>query len=75
DLRGATTQSGEQLTDMAAVTRYLLQDAGLAIVPFYAFGTGRESPWFRLSVGTCRMEDVDASMEKLGAALRSLQFS
>ena len=30
------------------VTRYLLNEAKLAIVPFYAFGTKRDSDWYRL---------------------------
>ena len=57
---------------MADVAHFLLHDAKIALVPFYAFGTERESPWFRLSVGTCSMEDVHASMASLEKAMSLL---
>ena len=40
------------------ITAYLLDEAGLAIVPFYAFGADRSSRWYRFSVGTLRTEDI-----------------
>ena len=33
------------------IRRLLLQHAGVAMVPFQAFGLEREDGWFRLSVG------------------------
>jgi aspartate aminotransferase len=53
------------------VTSYLLQYAKLAIVPFYAFGAPKSSPWYRLSVGTCKREELDVMLEQLGDALES----
>jgi aspartate aminotransferase len=73
DLAGRKTASGEVLQDQAAVTSYLLNEARLAVVPFYAFGAARTSPWYRLSVGTCRKEDIKGMLDLLQAALEKLQ--
>lgn len=73
DLVGSKTVSGEILQDQAAVTSYLLNEARLAVVPFYAFGAARNSPWYRLSVGTCKKEDITGMLDLLQAALEKLQ--
>jgi len=54
------------------VTSYLLNEAGLAVVPFSAFGAPATSPWYRLSVGTCRLEDIPEMFGKLSGALKKL---
>src|SRR5580658_8445089 len=54
------------------VTSYLLNEAGLAVVPFSAFGAPVTSPWYRLSVGTCRLEDIPEMLGKLRGALKKL---
>jgi aspartate aminotransferase len=72
DLSGKKTAEGKLLEDQAAVTAYLLAEAGLAIVPFYAFGAGRQSPWYRLSVGTCKKEEISEMFGRLGNALSKL---
>jgi aspartate aminotransferase len=72
ELAGKKTTDGTVLEDQAAVTSYLLEKAGLAIVPFYAFGAGKQSPWYRLSVGTCKKEEIDEMFGKLDAALSKL---
>ncbi|HEX6914040.1 MAG TPA: aminotransferase class I/II-fold pyridoxal phosphate-dependent enzyme, partial [Chitinophagaceae bacterium] len=72
DLVGKKTGDNRVLEDQSAVTAYLLSEAGLAIVPFYAFGAGKQSPWYRLSVGTCRMDELDAMFLKLESALSRL---
>jgi len=69
---GKKTTEGNVLADQAAVTAYLLQEAGLAIVPFYAFGASTGSSWYRLSVGTCKKEEIDEMMGKLRVALQKL---
>ena len=73
DLKGKKTPEGQVLKDQAAVTSYILREAGLAVVPFAAFGATQASPWYRLSVGTCRLESIPGmilglreAMEKLG---------
>src|SRR6187402_1274756 len=59
DLKGKTTKEGKLLEDQGDVTAYLLNEAKLAVVPFSAFGASKNSPWYRLSVGTCRIKDID----------------
>ena len=61
------------LQDQAAVTKYLLDKAGLAIVPFYAFGANRNSSWYRLSVGTCKKEEIDEMLAAVKQALLKLK--
>lgn len=73
DLVGKTTAEGQRLETIQDVTAYLLQTARLALVPFYAFGTGSESNWFRVSVGTLRTEDISEIFELLEAALAKLK--
>lgn len=69
DLKGKQAD-GNMLETQVQVTDYLLSEAGLAIVPFYAFGADRQSPWYRLSIGTCKKEEIDEMLGKLEAALQ-----
>jgi len=73
DLKGKTTAEGAMLKDQADVTSYLLNEAGLAIVPFSAFGAAKTSPWYRLSVGTCKLEDIPEMIGKLRSAMSRLK--
>ena len=73
DLAGKKTARGKLLKDQSDVTAYLLNEASLAVVPFYAFGASRNSPWYRLSVGTCKTEEIDEMIHKLGEALKKLK--
>jgi aspartate aminotransferase len=72
DLTGKKTTDGQVLQTQADVTSYLLQHASLAVVPFYAFGAPNTSPWYRLSVGTCKKEEIDEMLQKLETALKQL---
>ncbi len=72
DLKGKKTSEGRVLGDQADVTSYLLNAAGLAIVPFSAFGAAKTSPWYRLSVGTCKLEDIPEMFRKLREAMEKL---
>jgi aspartate aminotransferase len=72
DLRGKTTPQGKLLESQTDVTAYILSEASLAVVPFYAFGTGRGSAWYRLSVGTCKREEIKEMLWKLKSALQKL---
>jgi len=73
DLVGQTAPDGTQLHTQGDVTSYLLQYASLAVVPFYAFGADKNSSWYRLSVGTCKKEEIDEMLGKLGSALKALK--
>ncbi|WP_431212935.1 pyridoxal phosphate-dependent aminotransferase [Puia sp. P3] len=72
DLKGKKTQQGVMLKEQSDVTSYLLNEAGLAIVPFSAFGASKTSPWYRLSVGTCKLEDIPEMIGKLRDAMSRL---
>ncbi|WP_290797686.1 pyridoxal phosphate-dependent aminotransferase [Flavihumibacter sp. UBA7668] len=69
DLVGKQTQDGQLMESQADVTSYLLNAAKLAVVPFYAFGAAAQSPWYRLSVGTCKKEEIPEMLEGLKSAL------
>lgn len=64
DLKGKQYK-GQVLNNQDAVTRFLLDEVGVALVPFYCFGADKESPWYRISVGTARVEDLNAMFDKL----------
>lgn len=72
DLTGKKTPQGTVLKDQSEVTAYVLNEAKLAVVPFYAFGASRSSAWYRLSVGTCKKEEIDEMIGKLREALEKL---
>ena len=69
---GKKTADGKILSAQADVTAYILEEAKLAVVPFYAFGASHNSSWYRLSVGTCKKEEIDEMLSKLKAALQKL---
>ena len=72
DLKGQSAD-GRVLHDQKEVTDYILAKAKLAIVPFYAFGAGDHSPWYRLSVGTCVRSEIPEMLALLEQALHDLQ--
>lgn len=71
-LAGKKSADGKMLTTQADVTSYVLNEAKLAVVPFYAFGAQKNSDWYRLSVGTCKKEQIPEMLEKLKEALSRL---
>lgn len=72
DLVGATTADGTRLSCGEDIRRWLLAAAGMAVVPFSAFGAADDSGWCRLSVGAVSPEDIEALLPRLDAALRTL---
>jgi len=73
DLVGKTTEAGTILASQQDVTSYILSEAKLAVVPFSAFGGAADSPWYRLSVGTCIKEEIPAMLKQLETALSKLK--
>jgi aspartate aminotransferase len=73
DLSGMTTASGNKLTDSESIMRYILDVANVALVPFYAFGGSTNSPWFRLSVGTSKVDEIPDVINRLRLALQQLK--
>ncbi|HRO16813.1 MAG TPA: aminotransferase class I/II-fold pyridoxal phosphate-dependent enzyme [Ferruginibacter sp.] len=72
DLAGKKTAEGQLLENQDQVTAYILNEAKLAIVPFYAFGAASDSAWYRLSVGTCKTLEIPAMLEGLKNAILKL---
>lgn len=72
DLIGKTKSDGSVLESIEQVSAYVLNEAKVAIVPFYAFGSSKSSPWFRLSVGTTTQQDVADAVASLKSALERL---
>lgn len=72
DLTGKKTSDGITLSTQKEVTQYILDEAKLALVPFSAFGSSDESPWYRLSVGTCNIEEIPGVFTSLKKALAAL---
>jgi aspartate aminotransferase len=72
DLTGKKQPDGTVIESQTDVTTYLLNEAKLAVVPFYAFGASKSSPWYRLSVGTCKKEEINLMLQGLESALAKL---
>lgn len=51
------------------IRQWLLEEAGVAIVPFQAFGLEEETGWFRISIGAVSLSDISAAMDRLESAL------
>ncbi len=56
-------QRNEQIADL------LLNEAGVAVVPFQAFGLMEESGWMRFSVGAVSVADIERALPKIRALL------
>lgn len=73
NLKGMRTPDGTVLSSTADISRYLLQEAKIALVPFYAFGASPESTWYRLSVGTAELSRIPGVIANLRSALQQLK--
>jgi len=73
DIVGMQTKEGKKLENISDVTKYLLDTGGVAIVPFFAFGTDTESTWFRISVGTCKKEEIEDIINSVKSCLENLK--
>ena len=71
-LLGRRTPSGAELRTNEDVREYLLEAAGLAIVPFQAFGLLEDTGWFRMSVGAVSPAEIAAMLPRLRAALEAV---
>ena len=69
---GRRTSAGRELSTNEDVRQYLLDRAGLAVVPFQAFGAASEDGWFRLSVGAVSKSEIAAAMPRLRSALSAV---
>ena len=53
------------------IRQWLLEQAGVAVVPFQAFGLEEDSGWFRISIGAVSIDDIYGAMNRLESALSS----
>jgi aspartate aminotransferase len=72
-LHGWTTPGGAVLAKNDDIRLYLLDAAGLALVPFQAFGMTEDTGWFRTSVGAVSLDEIRAMFARLTPALAALQ--
>jgi len=72
DLVGAKTPEGKTLQTIDEIQEYLLDEAKVAIVPFHLFGTSKELPWFRISVGTCSISDAEKAAGCISRVIQEL---
>ncbi len=72
DIAGRRTAQGKLLESDDDVQRYLLDVGKIGILPFSWFGAHQYGNWYRISVGTCQMDDIPPIMQKLKSALDQL---
>lgn len=73
NLYGKRTPQGEVLNTSEEIRGWLLREAGLAVVPFHAFGAEGETGWARLSVGAASMAEIEMSLPRLAEGLAALR--
>jgi aspartate aminotransferase len=71
-LTGRHAPDGSILQTDEDVRKYLLNAAGVAIVPFQAFGVKEDTGWFRLSVGAVSPEQIMRMLPRLRQAIEAL---
>lgn len=64
---------GRLIEDNEAIRSLLLEKAGVAVVPFQAFGLQEETGWFRLSIGAVSMQNVAELFPRVRSLLREVE--
>lgn len=73
DYIGKTKPDGAVIENSSDLVFYLINEAGVALVPFSAFGEEKSEPWFRASVGGLAINEIEVMMPKLENALKNLK--
>lgn len=73
DLFGKKDSAGTKFVSNRQIADYLLKEAKTAVIPFFAFGSSEQSPWFRISVGTCSLSEIEKSLKKIKTALGKVE--
>ncbi|MFC7347019.1 pyridoxal phosphate-dependent aminotransferase [Chryseobacterium zhengzhouense] len=73
DYIGKTKPDGTVIENSSDLVFYLINEAGVALVPFSAFGEEKSEPWFRASVGGLATDEISVMMPKLENALNNLK--
>jgi aspartate aminotransferase len=56
---------GVRIGNNEAIRKLLLERAGIAVVPFDAFGLPDQTGWFRLSAGAVSLAEITAGLERV----------
>jgi aspartate aminotransferase len=70
---GKKDSTGKVIQTNEDVRRFLLEGAGLGVVPFQAFGVPGDTGWMRLSVGAVSESQIESGLSRLGTALSALR--
>ena len=73
DYLGKSKPDGTPIKDSSDLVYYLIEDAGVALVPFSAFGNSQNMPWFRASAGGLSLEEIKKMLPRLEKALEKLK--
>lgn len=69
---GKTKPDGTIIKDSSDLVFYMIEEAGIALVPFSAFGNFRDMPWFRASAGGVSLDEIKDMLPRLESALKKL---
>lgn len=72
DILGKKAPDGKVLRTDEDIRGFLLKHAGLAVVPFLAFGLREDTQWFRASIGAVSVAELKSGLTRLRGALASL---
>jgi aspartate aminotransferase len=70
---GKTKPDGTVIANSTDLVFYLIHEAGVALVPFSAFGNSAEMAWFRASAGGLSLNEIEKMLPRLEKALSQLQ--
>jgi aspartate aminotransferase len=65
--------NGKKLETDDDIRVLLLEQAGVAVVPFQAFGVREDTGWFRLSAGAVSMEEIEEMFPRLRGLLDRIE--
>ncbi|NAW50976.1 aminotransferase class I/II-fold pyridoxal phosphate-dependent enzyme [Elizabethkingia argentiflava] len=72
DFIGKIKPDGTKIESSLDLVFYLIQEGGVALVAFSAFGCEASEPWFRASVGGLSLEEIRMMLPRLEQALNKL---
>lgn len=64
---------GKPIRNNEDIRQVMLEHAGLAVVPFQAFGLKQDTGWFRMSVGAVSLADIAAAFPRIRTFLERIQ--
>jgi aspartate aminotransferase len=73
DVCGKTTVDNTKLSTQMDVWQYILNEAKVALVPFSSFGANADAPWYRMSIGTSKLEEMPIVLQAMETALSKLK--